>query len=184
MTVTLKDGLHTFGANEIVEVPPALTVGGDIQNTNDSAQKAPLGVLYRHKGATYRYVLVDTGTTPVATADGGVAWWHDLDPVNGKFEVTSAYADRLGATNGKNLLAGIFRCVVTDGYYTWIQVGGVCDCKVDTSTVAGDVMIYSTTDLTFGRIAADAAITAIPYGVALEADTAGVGSVLLLNMIF
>ena len=180
MTVTVKDGLFTFGSNEIVEVPPKLSVGGDIENTNDAVQKAPLGVLYRHKGNVYRYVLVDTGTGPVAAAAGGVVHWSSLDPANGLFTVVTDYSDIIG----KSLIAGILRCVVTDGYYTWIQVGGVCDCMVNTSTVAGDVMIYSSTDLTFGRCAADAAVTALPYGVALEADVAGVGAVLLLNMIF
>ena len=181
MTVTLKDGLFTFGSQEIVEVPPKLTVGGDIENTNDSTQKAPLGILYRHKGAVYRYVKFDNGRSDVAAVAGGVLHWEALDPANGIFTATSEYADGLG----KSCLAGIILCVVTNGYYTWIQVGGKVNAKVAASTAVGDVMIYSATDLTFGRCAADANITGLPYGVALDGiDQYNKANVLLLNMIF
>lgn len=188
MTVTLKDGLFTFGTNEVVEVPPDLVASpyGSIANTNDATQKAPLGVLYRHKGNVYRYVKFDNGTTAqqtaVAAAAGGVLHWYQIDPANGLFTATSAYA----AAPGKNMIAGICLCVVTHGYYTWIQVGGVhLLVMVNTSNAAGDVMIYSATDLTFGRCAADASITGMPYGVALAVDSpSGFGPVLLMNMIF
>jgi hypothetical protein len=181
MTIQLKDGLFTFGSNEIVEVPPDLSVGGGIANTNDAVQKAPLGTLLRFKGQVYRYVKVDA--VSVAAAANGVVYWHELDLSDeGKFEVCTAYALRMGATNGWNLIAGILGCAVTHGHYTWIQVGGVADCLVDRATDVGDLMIYSTTDLTFGRDAADANSTAIPFGVALEEDLAGVAAVLLHNM--
>jgi hypothetical protein len=188
MTVTLKDGLFTFGTNEVVEVPPRLSASpyGDIENTNDAVQKAPLGILYRHKGNVYRYVLFDNGAggqqTAVACQAGGVLHWEALDPANGIFTATSAYAAALG----KSCIAGLALNVVTNGYYTWIQVGGVhLLAKVDTSNAAGDVMIYSATDLTFGRCAADAAVTAIPYGVALAVDApSGYGPVLLMNLIW
>ena len=186
MAITLKDGLCTFGSQEIVEVPPSCPVAasGDIASTNHSTQKAPLGVLLRFKGNVYRYVLVNA--VSVAAAAGGVVHWHDLDPENGIFEVCTEYALRMGVTDGKNLLAGILGCAVTHGYYTWIQVGGVALlAKVNTSTDTGDVMIYSTSDLTFGRCAADAAVTGIPYGVALDEDhVSGFAPVLLLNMIW
>lgn len=189
MTVTLKDGLFTFGTNEVVQIPPDLTASpyGSIANTNDAEQKAPLGILYRHKGNVYRYVQYEAGQDAVAAAAGGVVHWYSLDPANGKFVVTGDFSDSGGASVGaKNLCAGILGCVVTDQYYTWIQVGGVVLlAKVNTSNAAGDVMIYSNTDLTFGRCAADAAVTGTPFGVALAVDNpSGFGPVLLLNMIF
>lgn len=188
MTVTTKDGLFTFGTQELVEIPsPSAGLTGGIASTNDSAQKAPLGVLYRYKGNVYRYVLFDNGVgesqTAVAAAAGGVAHWAAIDPENGSFTATSAYA----AAIGKNLIAGILLNAVTQGYYTWIQVGGIVTVFVADSTVAGDVMIYSATDLYFGRIAADATITARGFGVALEAKSAittNKASCLLLGMIF
>ena len=180
MTVTIKDGLFTFGTNQIVEVPPDLSVGGDIENTNDATQKAPLGILYRHKGNVYRYVKFDNGAA-VAAAAGGVAHWDSLAPASGLFTVTSDYSEGVG----KSAIAGIFQCVVTDAYYTWIQVGGVADVFVAALTAVGDVMIYNATDLYFNRCAADANVTAMPFGVALE----GVGQdnkalVLLMNLIW
>lgn len=188
MTVTLKDGLFTFGTNEVVQIPPDLVASpyGSIANTNDAEQKAPLGVLYRHKGNVYRYVKFENGVsgqqTAVAAAAGGVLHWYDLDPPNGKFTATSCYA----AVIGKNLVAGICLCVVTQGYYTWIQVGGVhLLVMVSSSNAAGDVMIYGSTDLTFGRCAADANVTGMPFGVALAVDSpTGFGPVLLMNMIW
>jgi hypothetical protein len=189
MTVTLKDGLFTFGSNEIVEVPPSLTVtaSGDIESTNDADQKAPLGILYRHKGNVYRYVLFDNGASvsqvsAVACIAGGVMVWETLDPPNGKFTVTSAYAARLG----KSTVAGIALRVITNGYYSWIQVGGVhLLVSVNTSNAAGDVMIYADVDNTFGRCAADAAVTGMPFGVALAVDSpTGYGPVLLMNLIW
>jgi len=189
MAVTLKDGLFTFGSNQISEVPPSLPVAasGDIEATNDAAQKAPLGVLYRHKGNVYRYVKFDNGSTDqqtaVACAAGGVLHWYLLDPPNGVFTATSAYA----AAPGKNAVAGVALNVTTHGYYTWIQVGGRVMAYVVANTAVGDVMVYSSTDLNFGRCAADAAVTGIPFGVAMEArgtTTANKAYVLLLNLIW
>lgn len=186
MTVTIKDGLFTFGSQEIVEVPPTTSSGGDIATTNDATQKAPLGILYRHKGNIYRYVKLDTGAgkaqSAVACAAGGVLHWEALDPENGVFTVTSAYAAALG----KSCIAGIALMAVTNLYYTWIQVGGVhLLVGVDSSTAIGDVMIYSSTDLRFGRCAADAHVTGMPFGVALGVDSpTNFGPVLLMNMIW
>jgi len=176
-----------------VEVPNDNIAGvvtgvGGIANTNDATQKAPLGMLYRHKGNVYRYVLFNNGSGDVASAVGGVAHWYSLDPANGAFTVTSDQTDAGGAAAAKhNLIAGIFGCAVTDGYYTWIQVGGVVDAYVADNTVAGDVCISGATDLYFGRIAADGSLTYEPFAVALEAKGADVtnqASVLLMGLMF
>lgn len=183
MTVTIKDGLHTFGTQELVEIPNDLiNSAGGITTTNDSIQKAPLGILFRYKGNVYRYVLHYASST-VASAKGGVAHWKSIDPANGTFTVTADQSDGIGL----NLIAGIFGGVVTAGYYTWIQVGGVVSSYVADNTVAGDVCISGSTDLYFARLAADASITYKPYGVALETKSATVTNqalVLLLGMIW
>ena len=193
MTVTLKDGLFTFGTQEIVEVPNESIAGvvtgvGGIANTNDATQKAPIGIMYRHKGNVYRYVLFNSGAGAVASAAGGVAHWYSLDPANGKFTVTSDQTDAGGTSAASlNTVAGIFGCSVTTGYYTWIQVGGVAMAYVADSTVAGDVCIGGGTDLYFGRIAADGSIIYEPFGVALEAKshtTANKAYVLLMGLMF
>ena len=187
MTVTIKDGLFTFGTQEIVEIPndSAGLVGG-IASTNDAVQKAPLGCLYRYKGNVYRYVLFDSGTGAVASAAYGVAVWKSLDPANGTFTATSAVASKIG----KNIVAGIFGGSVTTGYYTWLQVGGVAMCTVADSTAVGDMMVYPSTDLTFDRLAAgtfNTTVTKIVFGIALEskaATTAGSAYVLLMGLIW
>lgn len=162
------DSLAAFGNAQIVEVPPALIASpyGGIANTNDATAKNPLGTLYRYKGNMYRYVKFDNGSGNVASAAYGVAHWKTLSPSTGVFTVTSDYTDAIGTIN---TIAGIFQCAVTDAYYTWIQVGGVALVTCNSSQVAGDIGIGSSSDLTFGRIAADATITSVPYGVAIEA---------------
>jgi hypothetical protein len=189
MTVTLKDGLFTFGTQELVEIPndSAGLIGG-IASTNDATQKAPLGVLFRYKGNVYRYVLMNTGAGAVASAAGGVVHWYAIDPVNGKFTVTTDFTDSGGTSVGAyNVIAGVALGVVTTGYYTWIQVAGMVMAYVADSTVAGDVCIAGSTDLYFDRIAADGTITYKPFGVALEAKsntTSNKAYVLLLGMLW
>lgn len=159
------DSLSAFGNAQIVEIPPDLSVGGGIANTNNATAKVPLGTLYRYKGNVYRYVKFDNGGHNVAAIAGGPVHWKTLDPAAGTFTVTSDYTDSLMNVNA---VAGIILSVVTDLYYTWIQVGGVALAKSHASQVAGDVAIGASTDLVFGRIAADGTLTSVPFGVAIE----------------
>jgi hypothetical protein len=185
MTVYSPDGRFQFGTNQTAEVPSSPGTA------NDSAAKAPLGSLYRAGGKVWRYVKVDTGAGPVATAENGVAHWSALDPPNGTFTVTSDYTSAIGA----NLVAGIFGGVVTDNYYTWIQVGGIATVTLDFSALSGDPVAaavagckcsYSSTDLSLKLTGAATAATprAVIYGVLVAAAnyTAGTGSVLLQNL--
>jgi hypothetical protein len=175
MTVYVVDGLHTFGSQEVVEIPSA-----GPQAANDSTKKAPLGILYRHKGNVFRYVYHAPGTA-VATVAGGVAFWKSLDPVNGLFTVSSDETDTIAGING---VAGIYGCVVTATYYTWIQVGGVVTALTAAGTVASDKCIGAVTDTIFGRIAAGGACTDVVFGIALSArnGTDGTNTVLLQNL--
>lgn len=175
MPVNSKDGLYAFGSLETVEVPSA-----GPGTANDLVQKAPLGVLYRHQGNIYRYVKFFKGTT-IAAAATKVAYWYAVDPPEGVFTVTCEVA--IAIAGGKNLVAGVLGAVVTDGYYTWIQVGGVCDAVCAASVVAGDKLIYGGN----GAFARNAAGTDLPdhvYAIALETvdPTSYVGSVLLQNL--
>lgn len=175
------DSLAAFGNAQIVEIPPDLiaTPYGGIKNTNDATAKNPLGTLYRYKGNVYRYVKFNSGGHAVAALTGGPVHWKTLDPSVGTFTVTSDYTDSFGTVNA---VAGIILNVVTTLYYTWIQVCGVAMAKSHASQVAGDIAIGASTDLVFGRIAADGNLTSVPYGVAIEAlsaTTAGMANTIL-----
>lgn len=178
----MGEGLFTYGTLETVEVP-ASGPGA----ANDAVAKAPLGALLRWNGKVYRYVKFDNGSGNVASVAYGVAVWKTLTmptaTTDGVFTVTMDWTDTLG---GKNAVAGIFGGVVTDGYYTWIQVGGTCTAKTAASTVAGDMCTGSTNDGIFARIAEAANVTDCVYALALSArnGTAGTNTVLLQNLIW
>ena len=91
MTVSTPDGVFTFGSGQVQQVPSA-----GPGSANDSVAKAIIGSLYRENGKVWRYVQFDSGTGAVASAAGGAAHWKSLDPPNGTFIVTSAYASRIG----------------------------------------------------------------------------------------
>jgi hypothetical protein len=173
----MADGLYTFGTLETVEIPQA-----GPQYANDPVAIAPIGVLYRHQGNVYRYVKFDNGADDVAAVAGGVVYWKYLSPTTGVFTATSDISSAIAS--GVNLVAGVLGNVVTDQYYTWIQVGGVVTALTAQGTVAGDMVCYGT-DVTFGRMAAGAQID-VNYGVALDNQntTAGTNSVLLQNLIW
>ena len=179
----MADGLFLFGSNQTAEVPS--TPG----NANDATPKAPLGSLYRANGKVYRYVQFDDGAAVTAVA-GGVVHWKTLAPASGSFVVTS---DQSGAL-GKNLVAGVLGSVVTDQYYTWIQVGGIASCTgLDFSGISGDPVAgyvkgckaaYSATDLAFKLTPPATSPAAVVYGVVVAATsyTAGTGDILLQNL--
>ena len=165
------DGLSAFGNAQTVEIPPDLSVTpyGGIRNTNDATAKNPLGTLYRYKGNLYRYVKFVKQTNSNAASEGVVVNWHttQFDPRAGKFSVTG---DNTYVLGGLNTVAGVFTCAVTDGYYTWMQVGGRATAIVVTGTVHGDVLIgQANDDQEFNMIAADSEITSVPFAVAFGA---------------
>lgn len=171
-----------YGGMQTQEVHPS---GPAYQN--DATARNIVGTLIRYNGAYWRYVRFDNGTGNVASAAYGVAHWKTLTfptaTAVGVFTVTSDYTDAIG---GINTVAGIFGGVVTDGYYTFIQVSGKCTALTAASMVAGDKCIGSSTDLTFGRIAAGGANTDMVYGIALDTrvTTTGTTTVLLQGLIW
>ena len=189
MTVTVTDGVFTFGSGQNQQAPSHSTFGG-AGFANDATAKAIPGSLYRAHGKVWRYVQFDNGTGNVAAAAGATAHWKTLAPASGSFVVTTDYSpDAIG----KNLVAGILGCVVTDQYYTWIQVGGVVTALVDFTSLSGDPVAaavagckctYSTVDTKLRLIEAATNPSAVVFGVLIATAnyTAGTGSVLLQNL--
>jgi len=182
----MADGLFTFGSDQTPQVPGQGTGPGA---ANDATAKAPLGALYREGGRVWRYVQFDNGTHNVAAADGAVVHWKTLAPASGSFVVTTDFGDAIG----KNLVAGVLHAVVTDQYYTWIQVGGISTALLIFTTLTGDPVAaatvgcqcyYSSTDTKFNLIEPTGQPTGVVYGVLVAAAnyTAGTGSVLLQNL--
>jgi hypothetical protein len=142
------------------------------------------GTKFTYQHPTYgeiecRFVQVKSGTADVALASGDVLHWKDAEGSKNGI-VTSDQSD-VGTLNN---VAGICLTTVTAAQVTAgtalisIMVRGYhAAVKVNTSTVEGDCMIASTTDLTCGRTAKDTAPTNQIIGWALAADTAGVGPV-------
>jgi hypothetical protein len=183
MPTTTPDGLFLFGTAQTAEVP---STPGD---ANHATPKSPLGSLYRENGKVWRYVQFDNGSGNVAAAAYGVVHWKTLVPASGSFVVTSEYSSGIG----KNLVAGVIHSVVTDQYYTWIQVGGISTAQMLFTTLTGDPVAaavagckcyYSSTDLKFNLIEAATSPQAVVFGVLTAAGnkTAGTGSVLLQNL--
>lgn len=156
----MADGLYTFGTLETVEVPSS---GPGV--ANDATAKAPLGVMVKYEGNLYRYVYHYPGTA-VATAAGAVAYWKSLDPAAGTFTVSSDQTDSIA---GINAVAGLYGCVVTSQYYTWIQVGGVNSAAlmVDGSMAAGAKCIGHTTDTKFGYVDAGTDNSDVVFGIVI-----------------
>ena len=155
---------------------------------NDATARNVLGTVIRYDGAYWRYVKFDNGSGNVASAAYGVAHWKTLTMpasglTDGVFTVTSDQTDALA---GLNSVAGIFGGVVTDLYYTFIQISGKVTALVANSTVAGDACIGSATDLYFGRIAANGTVTNVIYGIALSTKntTTGTSTVLLQSLLW
>lgn len=178
----MADGLFLFGSNQTAEVPP--TPG----SANHATAKAPPGSLYRENGKVWRYVQFDDGDA-VAAAAGAVVHWKTLAPASGSFVVTTDFSGGIG----KNLVAGVIQSVVTDQYYTWIQVGGITTALIDFTALTGDPVAaavagckcyYSSTDKKFKIIEAATQPAAVLFGVLVAAAnyTAGTGSVLLQNL--
>lgn len=165
-----------YGPNQVAEFPQA-----GPQAANDSEAKNIPGRVIQYAGKKFRYVQFDNGTENLAPASGKAVYWKTLTPESGIFIVTNDESDGLGI----NMCAGHLQdSVVTDQYYTWIQVGGVVvDAIVAASTVADDKMIGGSTNGQLERLANNATSTYKTVGIALDAkDTAGTSRVLLQGL--
>jgi hypothetical protein len=166
-----------YQPNQVVELPAA-----GPQYANDATAKNIPGMVIRYGGKLYRYVQFDDGAAVTAVA-GGVVHWKTLTVGSGIFIVTSDVTYSTASVNG---VAGILGCIVTDQYYTWIGVGGPHTCVVAASTVAGDRMVGSLTDLAFDRVAAGGSAPNNVFGIALDTreTTYGTATVLLQNLVW
>lgn len=92
-------------------------------------------------------------TDTVTSADGGLAYWQDLDNV----VVTADVATALGGS-ANPLVAGVFRGAhPTAGKYGLIQIGGIAKLTVSSSTVAvGDPVVSDANNGVAGAVVAQA----------------------------
>lgn len=123
-----------------------------------------LGMITEDNGKMYRLVKFDNGTGNVAAAAGGVAHWK----TRASFIVTS---DQTDAEASLNSVAGAFLMALTDGYYGFIQMGGVQAVTVDTTASAGTALIASTTDLTLVATTTNTKGNQLIYGISYGTNT-------------
>lgn len=116
---------------------------GTVDGYNESSLPYPgqLGQVFEKDVKFYRLAKFDNGTGNVASVAGGAAHWK----ARADYTVTSDQTDAESSLNG---VAGAFLGVVTDGYYCFVQMGGVQALVTDTTCAAGSALIATTTDLT------------------------------------
>lgn len=90
------------------------------ENLNNLLPVAQPGALQFYNGNWYRYVKFDNGAGNVATTSGHPAFWMDKSIWKVTSDKTSC---EHGASNASGA-CGAFLGVVTDGYYTWVQLTG------------------------------------------------------------
>lgn len=141
-------------------------------NVSALAYAGQLGMVFEDGGKAFRIVQLTTGTAAVASIAGGVVYWSD----RANFKVSTDQTDseaNINGVAGATLLAG-----VTDLNYCVIQIGGLQSCKVAALTAAGDNMIGSTTDGTFGRVAVGAAtVQSVIFAIAWSAVSSNFSNV-------
>jgi hypothetical protein len=143
-------------------MPDAQVAYDPTLNFNDQKPMHSLGAIYRHaSGKIFRYVKFDNGQGNVASAAGRAAYWKDYATA----VVTSDKTDSQAGAGIPSGCAGAFQGVVTDGYYTWLQVGGPMTLRLSGTGAVGNKIHApaADTDLTFTTVAdASAAAGAIP----------------------
>jgi hypothetical protein len=107
------------------------------ENLNDPLPKCQPGAVQYFNGAFYKYVQFDNGTGNVASVAGNAAFAM----LTRTFKVTS---DKTSCEHGASVgsgVVGVFMGVVTDLYYTWIQMSGVVESLlVDGAGAVGQVI--------------------------------------------
>ena len=150
----------------------ALAAPNDVTTANHEVPQARPGQKCRIWDSTlgfrhFMYVKFDNGTANVAAANGGLCYFTDFDA----YTVTRDVSDSAADANG---VAGIMMSAVTDGYYTWIQRGGLHTAVItngDDDIAAGDAVIASAAgDGTADSTAQDTAPVRRLLGIAYEAD--------------
>lgn len=168
-----------FGVN--TNTPQVTT--GNPRTVNDAVAKNPLGTIIRYKGNKFMYVKFDNGSGNVAAVAGGFVHWKTLTPEANPpvFTVTS---DQTDAMAGLNSVAGVIGNVVTDLYFTFIQISGIYpNAKVVAAADINDTLCGSATDLVLKEVPGTYDPNLNVYGICLaNATTAGVANVLLQNL--
>jgi len=120
-------------------------------------------------GRVWQYVLF--ASSGVAAVAGAPAAWAQTTT---NMAVTADLSDAGTAGGG---IAGCFMSVLTDTYYGWIQTKGqVVDAPMSTAVSAGD-NLYAVTDATWDTANE---LSHIVRAIALEDDTGGYGTIMLL----
>lgn len=144
---------------------------------NDATPVVPVGTVKRDKATNkvYKYVQVEDANLAI----GDVVEYSDT---TGN-EVTK---DRAGGASIGRVVAGVALGTITDGYYGWIQVGGLNTyCKTDGSVAAGDALVpHASSDGVADTAASGSTVTnteAQVFGYSLVADTTSASSAVMLR---
>lgn len=148
---------------QIMHLGPVGTFAGFNEATLPFAGQ--LGMIIQDEDKVYRLVKFDNGTGNVASVAGNAAHWH----TRASYVVTM---DKSSGEFGSNGIAGGFLGVVTDGYYCFIQIGGLQTLKTDGNADAGEILCGDTSD-TDGVLIPVAAATSLPVAVCHTADGSG-----------
>lgn len=140
---------------------------GTIAGFNESVLPfaGQLGMVIELGSKVYRLIKFDNGAGNVASAAGYAAHWSD----RANFVVTSDKSSGEMASNG---IAGGFLGVITDGYYGFIQIGGLQTVKTDGNADAGEILCGDTSD-TDGVLIPVGAYTSLPVAICQTADGSG-----------
>lgn len=142
---------------------------GSFSGANDSTPVVAVGTVHEDKatGKVYKYVQAEDA----ALALGDVVEYSDTTGS----EVTN---DRAGGSSIGRVAAGVVvSTAITDAYYGWIQVAGVCDyVKTDGGVTAGNALVpHASTDGVADTAESGSTTTnteAQVFGYALNTDTA------------
>lgn len=125
---------------------------------------AQLGQTLELNNKVYRLIKFNNGAGNIASAAGSSAHWM----TRADFVVTS---DRSSGEFAGNGIAGGFLGVLTDGYYGFIQIGGLQTLKSNgTANAAGDLLCGDQAHDTDGTLEIMAAVTALPVAVCQAGD--------------
>lgn len=171
-----------YGQNQLAQ-PQINSLGPQFQN--DSAPQNPIGGMIRWNNQLLRYVKHAAGTGAVTPAAGAPAYAKVLTPgaTATAVPVVTVTADQTDSVMGLKALGTYmqFTTAPTDGYYIWIIVAGVANCKV-AGAIAGDKLIGSATDNQFDIIAAGSAQTYPLLGTVCGASSGGLSPTMLQDM--
>jgi len=180
-----------FGSSNTNSVP-GTGAGGTATtpfSTLDATPQNPIGSTILWNGAIYRYVKFSKGTGTVNSAVGGPAWPTAITAAASSvaqpiFTVTADQTDSIMGQTPVGVFGAIIVAATYDTYYTYIQIGGIAQCVVPGS-VEEDMIIGSTSDNQFSKIAAGSNLTRTQVGIRMEgASSSGLSPVLLMNMTF